>query len=77
MHKTNTHEHVCVWHARVHDGMQICVTGMHMLATCGAREVRVDDFLRVRIEVYEHSQNELARCDRVPLRSCVQGGTIV
>ena len=35
--------------------------------TCGAREVRVDDLLSVRVEVHEHPEDVFAGVDCVPL----------
>ena len=37
--------------------------------TCSTREMRINDLLGVRIQVDKHSQNELSRCDGVPLRT--------
>ena len=40
-----------------------------ILETCGAGEMRVDDFLCVWVEVYKHSQDKLSSCYGVSLRT--------
>jgi len=35
-------------------------TSSEFVFTCGAGEVRIDDFLCVRIQVHEHSKDELS-----------------
>ena len=40
-----------------------------MVVTCGAGEMTVDNFLRVRIQVDEHPEDELPGSDGVPLRA--------
>lgn len=39
-------------------------------STCGASEVGIYDLLAVRIQIYEHPQDELPRGYRIPLRPC-------
>ena len=44
-----------------------CVSKAEVEGTCGAGKMTVDDFLCVRIQVYEHPEDELPRCYRIPL----------
>lgn len=50
--------------------MGVCVCVSVRVLTGGAREVRVDNLLRVRVEVHEHAEYELARGAGVALRTC-------
>lgn len=44
--------------------------------TGGASEVRVDDLIGVGIELDEHLENKLARCDRITRRTVVLGEVV-
>ena len=43
--------------------------GILVIVTCRAREMRIDDFFCVRIEVDKHPEDELARCYCILLRT--------
>lgn len=41
----------------------------NVVCVCGTREVGVNDFVLVRIEVFKHVQDEFFSCLDVPLRT--------
>ena len=43
-----------------------------VLGVCGAREVGVDDFVTVGVQVHEHFQDEFSSCLGISLGSCLQ-----
>lgn len=49
-----------------------CKDEADVLGICGAREVGVDDFVTVGVQVHEHFQDEFSSCLGISLGSCLQ-----